>query len=647
MRYAVHIAALLIWILSALQSQGQNYQTGSRRALKQFELARECLAQYDLECVEESLVKAIRMDPGFLEAYRLLAQVYVDQGRLEEAIEVFGKTLEIDPRGHPDAYRLLAGLTIRAGDYGRTMKLLDTFLSFPPGDVREREEALLLKKKCQFALETMQDPVPFEPENLGKEVNSPYSEYWPVLSMDEQTLFFTVMIARDPSGPLRPENLQEDFFFSVKQGEGWAPRQNAGSPLNTADNEGAHTLTADGRDLYFTACNRRSGLGMCDIYHSRWKEGGWSTPRNLGAPVNSRFSEKHPAISADGRRLYFSSNRLGGKGSYDIWLSTKTEGGWSHPVNLGDSVNTPGLEQSPFIHPDQQSLYFSSDGWPGMGQSDLFLCRSSHGGVWSAPHNLGYPINTHNDEVGLSVGASGNRAYFASDRGEGTDTDLYTFELPAESRPAPASYMTGRVYDARNMKGVPASIQLIDLQSEDVVMELQSQPEEGAYFLSLPTGRDYALNVTAEGYLFFSEHFSFSGIHTLQDPYRRDIPLERVEQGSRVVLRNVFFETDAYELLPESMVELRKVVRFLGQNPDVQVEIGGHTDDTGSDTYNQELSQKRAEAVVRYLVDQGVERDRLTSAGYAALRPIADNDSEEGRARNRRTELKIIEAPNR
>ncbi len=639
------ITATVLLFLSLLQVSGQNYGTGSRRAERQFEQARECLTRYDMACAEEALQKALRIDPEFIDAYRLLAQVYYDQGRLDQAIQVFGKILEIDPEGNPDAYRLLAGLTIRVGDYQRTLKLVEKFLSYPPGEVRNRDEALRLKESCLFALKAMENPVPFNPENLGEGVNSPYSEYWPALTMDEQTLIYTVLVPRDPDAPLRRENLQEDFFLSGKQGEGWGERQNAGPPLNTPDNEGAHTLTADGRHLYFTACNRRSGQGMCDIYHSEWKEGKWSPPRNLGPPVNSRYSEKHPSVSADGRHLYFSSNRPEGKGSYDIWVSEKNEEGWTVPVNLGDSVNTPGLEQSPFIHPDQHTLYFSSDGWPGMGQSDLFVTRAGKDGGWSLPENLGYPVNTHNDEIGLSVSASGNRAYFASDRGEGTDTDLYSFQLPEDVRPDPASYMTGRVYDAGNMRGVSARIQLIDLATEEVVMELHSGPEEGDYLLSLPSGRNYALNVAAPGYLFYSEHFSFTGIHTRQDPFRRDIPLDRVEEGSRMVLRNVFFETDSHELLPESVVELQRVVRFLEEHPEVRAEIGGHTDSTGGDDYNQALSERRAGSVVGYLTGKGIDPERLSQAGYGSQEPVAPNDSEEGRAKNRRTELKITGVP--
>ena len=490
-------------------------------------------------------------------------------------------------------------------------------------------------------MEAMKNPVPFEPQNLGDAVNSEFSEYWPSLSVDEKILMFTVMLPGvSPSGEDKLY-LQEDFFYSLRSEESWAPRVNAGVPLNSPDNEGAQSMTADGSTLWFTACNRRDGQGMCDLYYSTLEDGRWSVPTNAGAPLNSRYSEKHPAISADGRRLFFASNRPGGSGSYDIWMSEKQGDKWSQPVNLGSSLNTPGLEQSPFIHPDQQSLYFSSNGWPGMGQGDLYLSRLDQDKNWSEPENLGYPINTHHDEIGLTVNASGNTAYFASDRGEGTDTDIFSFEMPLKIRPVPVSYLSGRVYDSYNMKGLKAVMQLIDLKSGEALMELESHPGEGSYLISLPTDRDYALNVSAQGYLFYSEHFAFEGVHSRSEPQQRDVPLERVDVGSVVILHNVFYATGSAELEPESRAELIRVRDFLNENPAIGVEISGHTDNTGSPDFNQDLSEQRAKSVVDYLRELGVSEQRMQAEGYGEAHPEEENDSEEARAMNRRTELKI------
>jgi tetratricopeptide (TPR) repeat protein len=637
-----HIALLFLLLVAAGHALAQNYSTASKKAIKRFEEARACFEIRDDACVEEALQKALKADPAFVEAYQMMAQVKFDRGETEEAIAYYSRSLELDPESNPDGYRLLAGLTMRVGDYGKTLELIEKFLDYPPQEVRKREEGVLLKEKCLFALEALEHPVPFHPENLGKAINSEYSEYWPSLSVDEQMLMFTVMKPLDPETGARPGRMQEDFYYSRLSESGWEIRSPAGPPLNTLDNEGAQSLSGDGRTIYFTACNRRDGKGMCDLYVSTWKDGNWSIPLNLGAGLNSRYSEKHPSISADGRKLYFASNRPGGLGSYDIWMSEKDGKGWSKPVNLGPGINTPWLEQSPFIHPDQQSLYFSSTGWPGMGQGDLFRSHLRPDSAQYSPENLGYPINTHHDEIGLSINARGNRAYFASDREGGGDTDLYSFELPLELRPVPVSYLTGRVYDSGTMRGIQALLQLIDLNTEEVVMELESHPGKGNYLISLPTDRDYALNVSAEGYLFHSGHFSFTGLHGAQDPMRRDIPLDRIVTGSSVVLHNVFYETDSHLLQEESLVELNKVLAFLEENPTIQVEISGFTDNTGSPEHNQALSEQRAGSVVEYLVGKGIESGRLLSKGYGESNPLADNRTEEGRSRNRRTELKIV-----
>lgn len=621
---------------------GQYYSSSSKKAIKRFEEARNCYALTDPVCAEEALRKAIKADEDFIEAYQLLAQLCYEQGRMEEAISAYSLTLEIDPGGNPEAYRLLAGLKLMTGDYEGALQLIETYLAFSAEELKNPDAGISLRDKCIFAMEAMRNPVPFEPENLGPAINSEYSEYWPALSVDEKMLMFTVMLPVKETPGTDPPSLQEDFFYSIYSKGSWEPRKNAGAPLNTPDNEGAHSMTADGRTLWFTACNRRSGQGMCDLYFSTWEGDRWSIPENAGSTLNSRYSEKHPAISADGRILYFTSNRPGGKGSYDIWMSVKKGTEWSVPVNLGDSVNTPGLEQSPFIHPDQQSLYFSSTGWPGMGQGDLFLSRRTGTSEWTSPKNLGYPINTYGDEIGLSLNARGNRAYFASDRRDGTDTDLYAFTLPEAMRPVPVSYMEGRVYDSRSMRGLKALLQLIDLETEEMVMELESQEGEGDYLISLPGNRDYALNVSANGYLFYSDHFTFTGLHTRARPFRRDVPLEQVRVGSAVVLHNIFFATESFELEEASRAELNKVYDFLMLNPAIGVEISGHTDNTGSPEHNQDLSEQRAQSVVDYLVDRGIEAGRLKASGYGETRAVADNDTEEGRALNRRTEFKII-----
>ncbi|MFZ5942101.1 MAG: OmpA family protein [Bacteroidota bacterium] len=637
-----NLLALILLSLLFLPLTAQDYHTRSKKALKYYESAREKF-QYRNDAEAESLLKkAIGADQGFVEAYIMLSQICLDAGREGEASAFYLKALELDPEAPASGYLKLAGVEYTAGEYAKAQEHLKIYFNKGGATAEKDLEAGDLLKRCTFALDALAHPVPFNPQNLGPAVNSDLMEYWPSLSVDEQVLYFTVMVAKNPQLPLKPGNIQEDFFYSIKEGDEWGYRMNLGTPINTLDNEGAQTVTADGQQLFFTACNRPDGKGQCDIYTTRFEQGKWTKPVSLGSPLNTSLSEKHPSISADGRFLFFASNRPGGKGDYDIWMSTLGESGWGTPVNLGDSVNTAGTEQSPDIHADNQTLYFASDGWPGMGRSDLFVARKNSAGEWGRPENIGYPINTVNEELGMFVNAEGNRAYFASNRRAGTDTDLYAFDLPVNDRPVPVSYMHGRVYDAGNMRSLGAVIQLIDLENGEVVMETTSGKTDGEYLVCLPSGRDYALNISRQGYLFYSGNFSLEGSYTRLEPFEKDVPLEPVQAGKILVLNNIFYETDSYELDPRSRTELDKVVEFMKQNPKVIIEIAGHTDLTGSAAYNRQLSSLRAGAVVNYLLAQGISGDRLKSAGYGHEKPVATNETEEGRALNRRTELVIL-----
>ena len=631
-RAVIFIISLLIAGCSVAQQQ---HTSISKKAVRYYETARLSFKENDLDKAEELLLKAIDADDKYIEAYQALAQIYFDRGNKTDAINLYVKSLEIEPDANPNGYRIIAAIAFDAGQYERAEKLIDHFLSYSPETVNKYAEGEAIKEKCRFAIKAVNNPVPFQPVNLGDSINSNLYEYWPSLSVDEKVIFFTVLLTP------QPDVIHEDFFYSNFSDGHWQARKNLGPPINTSDNEGAQTITADGKHLYFTACNRRDGKGKCDIYHSELINGKWSIPKNLGSPVNTPFGEKHPSVSADGRRLYFSSDRRGGKGGNDIWMSQKEGNAWGAPLNLGDSVNTSGMEWSPFIHPDQHTLYFSSDGWPGMGQGDLFKTRRIQFNSWEKPENLGYPINTFNDEVGLIVNARGDRAYFSSNRHSGSDTDIYTFELPVRFRPVHVSYMKGRVFDAGNMKGLEAVLQLIDIETEEVVMELESNSGEGDYLISLPTDRDYALNVSKPGYVFYSDHFAFADDHGRMDPFTKDVPLQRLKIGSSIVLNNIFFDLNAFTLKDASIAELNKVYDFLKNNQEVKVEISGHTDNTGDPDYNMDLSDKRANAVVNYLIEKGISAERLIPKGFGADRPLAENTSEEGRSQNRRTELTI------
>ena len=399
---------------------------------------------------------------------------------------------------------------------------------------------------------------------------------------------------------------------------------------------------------FFYGCGRPDGIGSCDIYMSVRKKGRWSEPVNLGSPVNTNAWESQPSVSADGRWLYFSSNRKGGKGKMDIWraekLGVSPEGlpVYGKVANL-EAVNTPGNENSPFIHADGKTLYFASDYWPGMGGKDLFFVSLDSIKTF-VPQNLGYPINTSDNEEGLVVEVSGERAWFTANKQGFGGRDIFTFLLPDKVKPQPVSWVKGRVTDRKTGQLIFSDINLNDLVDNRSVQHLYPFENEGEFLFCLSSGHNYGLNVAKEGYLFHTENFNLTGLFKREKPMTLNIALDPIEPGQTTVLKNIFFETDSFRLKPESETQLKDIVNFMKQNPGLMIEIGGHTDHQGTENYNLILSAKRAEAVVQHLIGMGVSPARVKSKGYGFSIPVADNSNDEGRALNRRTEFKILES---
>ncbi|MCD4665543.1 MAG: OmpA family protein [Bacteroidales bacterium] len=637
---------LLISFFSfSLISYTQDISTKSKKAKKAFEAGEAYFRLSDFPQAEINFLKAIEEDSEFYEAYMLLGELYEQTENDTDAVVVYKKAIEIDPEKFPGVFFYLANIEYKNAWYNDAAGHYKSFLGYQEshGENQIKAEKNLLN--CEFAIKAMENPVPFNPVNLGANINSEKNEYFPCLTADNQTLLFTRLLSDTRSYTGR----QEDFYVSNNINNEWQPAYEIGKPINTALNEGAPTLSVDGNILIFTACEsldgygkNREGYGRCDLFVSKRIGNNWSNPYNIGAPVNSRYWESQPAISSDGKTLYFVSNR---HNNYDIWVSTVDDQGvWSEPAKLGPNINTDGYEGSVFIHPDNQTLYFSSDGFVGMGGLDIYISRRDSTGEWGVPVNLGYPINTYKDENSILISTDGELAMFASDRKEGFGgLDLYAFELYEDVRPQQVTYMKGIVFDNETEKRLEARFELIDLEKGEIVVQSFSNKGNGEFLVCLPANYDYALNVSKDGYLFYSENFNLTGENLLTDPVLKDVPLKPIQLGGKVVMKNVFFETDEYDLKKESEVELSRLIGLLNNNPEIKIEIGGHTDNTGTDEYNLILSGNRAKAVYNFLVKNGIEPTRLSYNGYGKSQPIDTNETEEGRANNRRTEFIVVE----
>ena len=629
----MRILIIVVFLSNSFFCKAQE-TTKSRKAIKVYREAKSALTSQNFNESKDLLEKALIFDDQFVEAWILLGDVFVEMGDKLRAIESYKKSILIDPEFSFPMYYRLAITEHSIGIYSESLKHIQKYLTYKRISSNYRNKALSLKKSCEFSINAMNSPVTFNPVNLGINVNSNADEYLPALSADGSTLIFT-----------RSENIKgvrnEDFYISYNDTDEWQFANNLGEPINTLKNEGAQCITADGKTLYFTACSRNDSYGRCDIYQSDFVNDKWTNPVNLGPNINTESWESQPAISSDGRQLFFVSNRPGGRGGKDIWVSYKNaNGAWMEAKNIGDKINTSKDDISPFLHWDNQTLYFASKGFIGMGGFDVFVSRLNGSGDWGEATNIGYPINSPSDENSLIVAKDGRTAYFASSffNEDRNDLDLYTFDLPQESRSLEVAYIQGLITDSKTNNPIKADIELVNLKSGKSYKSSESDLD-GNYMLCLPSDAEYALTVNKKKYLFYSENIKLEHEGSI---LVKNFKLQPLEVGEQVRLDNIFFELNSSNLKDESLVELNKIIKFMESNPFLVIEIGGHTDNSGSKAYNLNLSDDRARSVKDALVQRGIPSDRIQTKGYGMSVPLNTNSSEQERALNRRTELKII-----
>ncbi|MGI6478196.1 MAG: OmpA family protein [Salinivirgaceae bacterium] len=635
-----YLLLLLFFISIRLYSVSQEVITRSWRAGQAFKQAKEHynLRVYNLAI--ESLQEAIYRDPEFIDAHFLLAQIYYEIDSANLLVEQLNRALSIDPEYFPPAYINRAEGYIRLGKYDESLEDI-IFFEKKYGVEYERFKPYvdLIKSKAEFAVEALKNPVSIDLKSLPSNINTYRDEYWPSFTVDNKQFFYTLKVE------MGYNRFNEEIWTCDLTDGIYNDPKPVGYPVNTEFNEGASFVSPDGRYILFTGCNRNDGFGSCDIYMTVLNDGEWLKPKNLGPVVNSRHWESRPVISSDGTQLYFASNRPGGFGKSDIYrcdLKGYDKDGfpvWGKPVNLGPNINTEGDEMSPFIHPDNVTLYFSSNYYPGMGRFDLYKSEFVEG-KWTKPVNLGYPINTHGDEIGIFVQADGKTAFIDKEVGDRRQQDIFYFELPEPAQAGMVTYVKGKVIDKETKKALSAVIDMNDFDLPDSILTVTSN-SNGEFLIALVAGKKYGLTVDRESYMFYSGHFVVEKKDI--EAYEILVELEPIKIGSKTILNNVFYKTDSYELSPVSKTELNKVVRLLKQNPTVKVEISGHTDNVGTEVYNQKLSENRAKSVYQYISEAGISEDRLSFKGYGQKRNIASNADEHGRAKNRRTEIEIVE----
>ncbi len=631
------ISGCFLFLALAVQSQTYNPSKVSKKAQEFYAQAMNRIDDGNWVSAIGLLQKANEADADFADARLTLGTIYSRLKNYKSSAENFEKAFAIDSVYSFDFRVQYATQLAGMGQFEKALHIVnDVLAKKPPKNSGSLTNAMNRQKSFQFAVSFEKNhPVnnyTFKPINLGKEINSSHPEYLPILSIDGSELIFT----------RRLTGTNEDFYVSKKDSSGWGMAKPAGGNINTPQSEAAQTLSADGEWMIYAASGREDSYGNYDLYMAQKTNEEWEDVYHFGLGINTDQWEAQPSLSPDRKDLYFASRRPGGFGGIDIYVShLKPNGYYSQPENMGPGINTSGDDQCPFIHADNQTLYFTSNGWLGYGDDDLFVVRKQPNGEWGKPENLGYPINTIEKEGTMCIAADGKTAYYAADRNDSYGgLDIYSFELREDVRPVKTLWVKGKITDKNTGKPVVSTLELNNLATHQTISHIQTD-DAGNYFMTLPVGKDYAFNVNSKGYLFYSDNFLMAN-KSPDSTYIKNILLEPIASNASVVLKNIFFEVNKYELNPESQTELDNLVRLLNENPTMEIEISGHTDNVGKPSDNMVLSNNRAKAVVNFLISKKINPARLVAKGFGETKPLADNKTEAGRLQNRRTEMRVI-----
>lgn len=634
---------MIIWLFitacfvpNGVLSQGRNKDG------KYYAKAKEAYWSKELKKAAQWARRAIKKNPSFIKAYLLLGEIAEDQRDTAGAIAVYEKILTIDTAAYPPVYYFLGELYYKNGEYQKAQNALHTYLAHRK-HIPNAMQVQAIYEGAKFAATARGKPWNITVFNTSDRINSVNNEYINFVNEDKTELYFTRKV------PLAKENrevlgrrFEEKIYVIHKDSNQWLDPSLLDFPWKNNQNMGAVSFSIDSRTLFFTGCYFPEGMGSCDLYYSRKKGTKWLIPVNAGSNLNSSQWDSQAILSSDGRTLFFSSKRPGGKGGSDIWFATRTSNGtWGSPINAGDSINTSKDEMSPFLSADNNTLYFSSKGHPGLGGFDLFVVRKDSLNHWTHLCNLGYPVNSRYNEINIFISLDAKHAWISSDRkGTKGGFDIFDFQLPHPIAPKEVYYLKGVTLSAKDKTPLSADVILTNLKNGRQLDSTRSDGENGSFLAVLQQDIDYAVNISKPGYLFLSKHID-TYLYDQSNSIRDTFLLPPIDTGSVTKLYNINFDFDKADLKPSAFPELNRLLRFLKANATIRIEISGHTDQKGGAQYNKILSKKRALSVYQFLLNRGIRAGRMQTKGYGFTQPLCTEKTETCAGRNRRTEIKI------
>ncbi|MBN8702697.1 MAG: OmpA family protein [Bacteroidetes bacterium] len=671
-KYSLYVILVVLCFYTSAFSQDEAVKCGSsenKEAIKNLEKGTD-KKKYKKEERYKFLEKAMELDPDYIEAVfayiqeRILTIKY-EKTKYKVIDEYLLKVIEKCPDFHAEPYYYLGFSYYEQEKYSECITYLEKFIKFKADDekkygkdypaLEEQSKEIIKYAKIYRDLDELKkNPVPFDPQ-LVEGVCTQNSEYLPIISPDDEMILFTRRVPQNSKNTVYQSDKEVEIFSFSKRGTNGKFDKGSAmpDPYNKNSNEGGATVSIDNKKLFYTICKDEGGEQLnCDIYYSELVGGTWTEIKKVDGINDPVYFDSQPTLSADGKSLYFASDRKGGLGGIDIYKTTRdVTGNWAPPVNLGPKINTEGHDKSPFMHSDSETLYFSSDGQPGFGGFDIFYVRKDEKGEWLTPKNIGYPINSEADDLGFFVSTDGHYGYFASNQSAKVKGkvvggwDIYSFELYKEARPSAVAFIKGEMKDEKGAALKNATVEIKSAKSKEKTEAIvDTTTGEFIAIVNMKKKEDFVVTVKKEGYAFNSSLVSIKEENAVKEPTKINFESKPVEVGKAYTLNNIYFNSNSSKLKEESIAVIEEFVAYLKDNPTIKIEVHGHTDNVGDEASNISLSTDRAFSVFELLQEKGIPKGRLVAfKGFGKAKPVTTNDTEVGRAKNRRTEFVVLE----